>query len=557
MNDGEATVRPFGGTGTNYAFQWSDNQPTATAQNLAPGWHYVTVSDENDCEKIDSILIRELDSLRISVVVDTPNCSGENSGALGVTFVSGGSGTIDPNGFRWDNGDVGQYIGNLEGNKNYTVTVTDGQGCSNFKTVYLPDTEAITFDVKVEDVKCFGGNDGLATIENVLNAKGNVRFQWDVNTGGQTGATSSSLTAGTYFVTLTDGNNCATSGQVIVEQPTPIEINFAVKDNDCFGDSKGAITATATGGTPAQNGGYAFSWSNNAQGAAIQNLASGIFTVTVTDGNNCEVTGAAQIAESDPIDAVLTPEGTSCHGSRDGKVSVETFGGVPPYLYSFDGRNFVGSNILIGLTAGEYDIFIKDGKGCLWVDKATVIEPPVFEVDAGPEFVEIQLGTTTTLVGQSLNAQGTVVYNWDALYDGTLSCEICDSTVANPIYSTIYTLFGTDGNGCRASDKIEVRVLKTRTVLVPTGFTPNQDGANDVLMIHGREGTKIKVFRIYDRWGELVYEVADFDINDQNAGWDGNFRGQAMNSGVYAWYLEVEYMDGAQEQFYGQTTLIR
>ncbi|MFM9949043.1 MAG: T9SS type B sorting domain-containing protein, partial [Saprospiraceae bacterium] len=96
-----------------------------------------------------------------------------------------------------------------------------------------------------------------------------------------------------------------------------------------------------------------------------------------------------------------------------------------------------------------------------------------------------------------------------------------------------------------------------RIVAVPTGFTPNGDGANDRLLVHGQEGTTIRTFRIYDRWGELLYEARDFEVNDDNFGWDGSFIGKMMNGGVYLWYVDAEYADGVREVFKGQTTLIR
>ena len=96
-----------------------------------------------------------------------------------------------------------------------------------------------------------------------------------------------------------------------------------------------------------------------------------------------------------------------------------------------------------------------------------------------------------------------------------------------------------------------------RTVLVPTAFTPNQDGQNDRLLVHGKDGAHIIVFKIFDRWGEQLYEQQDFPINDPVIGWDGTFKGQQMNSGVYIWTLEVEFIDGFRQLYSGQTTLLR
>jgi gliding motility-associated-like protein len=114
-----------------------------------------------------------------------------------------------------------------------------------------------------------------------------------------------------------------------------------------------------------------------------------------------------------------------------------------------------------------------------------------------------------------------------------------------------------DEMGCEAEDFIKVHVKKTRRVLVPTGFTPNESGLNDRLVVHGKSGTMIKLFQVFDRWGELLYQDIDIPINATDRGWDGNFKNKEMPPGVYVWYLEAEYEDGMTENFKGETTLIR
>jgi gliding motility-associated-like protein len=121
----------------------------------------------------------------------------------------------------------------------------------------------------------------------------------------------------------------------------------------------------------------------------------------------------------------------------------------------------------------------------------------------------------------------------------------------------VYTVVGIDSVGCRATDSVKITVEKPRNIYVPTGFTPNGDNVNDKLIVHGRNGTQIDLFRIYDRWGELVYEARTFSINDENAGWNGRFKGIEMMSGIFVWYIEATYIDGAKETLKGHTTLMR
>ena len=100
---------------------------------------------------------------------------------------------------------------------------------------------------------------------------------------------------------------------------------------------------------------------------------------------------------------------------------------------------------------------------------------------------------------------------------------------------------------------------KDRPVFVATGFTPNGDNHNDRLFVQAREGVELRVlyFRIFDRWGELLFENTDFSPNQAAEGWEGIYRGKPVQPGTYIWHIGVEYPDGLQDSFSGQTTIIR
>jgi gliding motility-associated-like protein len=122
-----------------------------------------------------------------------------------------------------------------------------------------------------------------------------------------------------------------------------------------------------------------------------------------------------------------------------------------------------------------------------------------------------------------------------------------------------YTVTAIDSNGCVVTDQLTVLVDRTKQIFVPNVFSPNGDGFNDLVQIFANEGqvSTIKVFRIYARWGTLLFESVNFLPNDPAIGWDGNFRGKLMDQGVVTWYMEVEYIDGSGEVLKGDITLIR
>lgn len=107
-------------------------------------------------------------------------------------------------------------------------------------------------------------------------------------------------------------------------------------------------------------------------------------------------------------------------------------------------------------------------------------------------------------------------------------------------------------------DAVTVVVTQERPFYVPTAFSPNGDGTNDRLFLYaGPEVAKVRAFRIFDRWGNLVFFEKDFEPNNPQFGWDGRFEGQAMNPAVFVWMAEVEFVDGSGKVFYGEVTLVR
>jgi gliding motility-associated-like protein len=550
----EAMAMPIGGTGPDFAYRWSDGQATQTAVNLDSINYAVTVTDANGCTATNDIKLQDLEPITMNLIGRMPTCSGDTNGALGVNIVTGGAGNSERDyTFRWSTGQTGNAIEDLAGGVTYSVTATDVQGCQGVRARLLEEPAPVSFDVEITEPLCSGNDDGAAALTNLSGQGNNFTFQWGQNAKNQRTPTAINLIAGNYSVTVTDEQGCESDASIVVTEPTPIQATFETVDNRCFGEGEGAITTTASGGTP----GYTFAWSNGITTANQQNLQAGNYELTVTDANGCEHIAATEIRHPDRLTATLTATDASCAGDRDGSIRIAPMGGTAPYQYSLDNQNFSSNSNLIGLTADTYKVYVRDANGCTFLDRVEVNEPPEFIVDAGDNSYTILLGDSLQLNATSANGQGFISYVWSAPYGNTLSCSECETVIAKPEDMIIYELYGLDERGCEATDKVTVVVQKIRTVDVPTGFTPNNDGTNDRLRVHGREGTRVTMFRVYDRWGELLFETGDFMVNDENKGWDGTFRGEPMSAGVYIWYAEVEYIDGMTETLNGQTTLIR
>lgn len=159
----------------------------------------------------------------------------------------------------------------------------------------------------------------------------------------------------------------------------------------------------------------------------------------------------------------------------------------------------------------------------------------------------IQLGSSV-----QLNAMGASLYFWTP-NDGTLSNPNINNPIVTPTAdSTVYTVFGYDDDGCLDSAKVKIYVNYKENETLPTAFSPNGDGLNDVFRISGIRFTKLLDFRIFNRWGEEV-----FSTNDKTKGWDGYYKNEPQDIGVYSYLIIVANPDGPARTIKGNVTLVR
>ncbi|GJM32801.1 MAG: hypothetical protein DHS20C18_18020 [Saprospiraceae bacterium] len=545
--DGTASVSGSGGTG-NYTYTWSDpNQQTVpTAVNLAPGTYFVTITDENGCTAIDTTLVASADAVVLSLTYANVNCFGGNDGMVSV-LAEGGTGVYT---YEWDVAGLpdGPVQNNLTAGT-YNVTVTDTNNCTSIGQANLSQPDAISSTAQIQEIKCFGDSDGsiLATVSGGVSP---YTYLWN---SGQVEDNIANLTAGTYILSVTDSHNCSTSFDYVVEEASVMRNSFSTDDVLCYGESTGTAIANVSGGRPP----YAYVWSNNMFVPDLRNITAGTYQLKIIDSNGCELMESVEIKQPDAaLAATVSTEDITCFGGRDGLISMQSSGGTPSYRYSLDNHNFYGSSQLIGLEAGTYNVFVKDANGCTFFSSGVVVEEPgPIVLDVGIDNT-IPYGGTMRFYPEVSGGFGNLMYEWFPQDTSILECLDCPSPLITVDHQTSFRLRVTDENGCYDEDVATVFISKFNPVMVPTGFSPNGDGTNDLLLVHGLEG-KVLQFRVFDRWGEMLYENGDFDINDPSTGWNGNFREEAMQPGVYIWQVEVEFLDGNRELFKGQTTLIR
>jgi gliding motility-associated-like protein len=141
----------------------------------------------------------------------------------------------------------------------------------------------------------------------------------------------------------------------------------------------------------------------------------------------------------------------------------------------------------------------------------------------------------------------------------TLECPECLTQEIVPLITSAYSIRVEAENGCSDADTVLIKVNREKNVYAPNVFSPNDDGRDDQFYLFAKPGVvrNIKTFQVYDRWGNALFRYDNAQVNDPSYGWNGAFRAQKMNPGVYVWYVELEYIDGTSEVLKGDVLLVR
>jgi len=261
------------------------------------------------------------------------------------------------------------------------------------------------------------------------------------------------------------------------------------------------------------------------------------------------------------IDSLISHP-TTCFGYGDGSIEAYASGGRPwstGYLYSLEPDKLFSPSNIFQRPAGNYIIYAKDSMGCMAASPVLVEQPLELIVDAGEDII-IEMGDEVTLFAD-LNYIDYYDYLWyphDSITGGEIACPTCRETEVLPYDHSTYFINVTNEAGCVALDSVTILLEKDRDIFIPNAFSPNGDGNNDYLQVYSEKGVRmIKDYKVFDRWGNTVFHRTNIPIHWKKSGWDGLYNGQEMMPGVYAYVIEVEFLDGYIELFYGDVTLFR
>lgn len=548
---GSIATSVSGGTGP-YNYTWNHNAAlnNATAANLTAGPYTVTATDANGCTSSQTNNISQPAEIVFTGQPSITNvsCNGNTDGTAEV-FVSGG---VPPYTYTW-NGNAGTNPqGSLAANT-YTVVVTDANVCSVSTALTVTQPDAILITTDPDSVSCFGGTDGSVALT-VSGGTAPYIYVWSDN---QTAQTATNLSEGNYSVTVTDNRTCTASATAYVAQPAVLIVQASSEQVSCAGSIDGVITAQGIGGTQPwhyilQFGGVDIA--DNYTGA-FTGLNAGTYVVRIEDDENCTATREVIIGAPVADFYTVSTDSTSCFGAEytDGAVFIQGLTIVnQPFEYQIDGgpKQFSGDFYNIG--AGEHTVTATNAFGCITTLTAVVPQPLDATAEIMPGDTIIQVGETIQLFSTLSPYPASTIdaYVWGPV--SGLSCTDCaDPYLTSYARETDYTVTITYNGICTATASMTVIVDNNLEPYVPNAFTPNGDGNNEVFMIYG-EGIKYIDFKIFNRWGEQVYETTN-----QYGGWDGTYKGVMQNPGVYTYNVRITYLDDKEIDRKGTITLIR
>lgn len=564
--------------GANLVYAWSNGSTDPTTPFDAPGTYTLTITDAiNNCTATQSFTIEE-DVL--PPVADIQAITSTTISCTEPTLVFNGSGSnINGN----PNGGTLAYEWTLDGNTVSTatpdqveisnpgelaLTVTNtNNGCSETFIVTVDvsdDVPSVSIPMAPQPLTCAVDE---ITITATASTGPEYTYLW---TGPGTIINETTLTptvsmTGSYTLTVTNtvsGCDISITTQVNGDFNEPNAFASATDQFDCVTDQ---VTLDGTGSATGPTISYSWTTATGVieSGANTFNpvvSAPGDYTLIVTDnGNGCTSEAVVTVTANTDVPTIAGVQviDPNCFGENNGSITLDNVvGGELPYLYSINGGALAPINQFSFLGAGDYDILVQDANGCETSQVVSVVDPQELLVELGDDEI-ISLGDEYQLSAQIVGAYDTII--WSVNCPDSLCANQPEFSIT-PLNTVAYNVTVIDGNGCVTTDQITINVEKERDVFIPNAFTPNGDGNNDRLWVFpGQEVAKVHEFRVFNRWGEQVFGVSNYDpfVQDDTNGWDGTLGSQKLNPAVFVYYVDVEFIDGRREILKGDVSLRR
>lgn len=499
--DGTATAVASGTALQPVTYAWdasAGGQTSQTATGLCPGTYEVVLTDAGTCTDTTEVTITEPTLLEvIAGVGQSPICSGD--AALLATAPSGG--TAPYNSFVWTANPADPTLVSSTQNPSvsplvttdYTVVVTDANGCSATDMTTVEVAPAISVSATMDQEAVCGLPNGSASVS----ATGGIvatdyNYSWNT-TPTQTTATVTGLSAGNYTVTITDDLGCAGTASVDITEPLLLSVTAsAIETEICYGESS-VLNATESGGTPPIT---SYNWTAVPADASLVStdasptvspLVSTVYTVEITDANGCTATADVTVNVSSAIALTTSEDQPSSCGVPDGVVSVSASGGTvsTDYGYSWNSTPVQTTVSATGLTPGDYEVTVTDDYGCSETASITLTQTAGFTASIS--------SYTDALCYQQCDGEATVIaysgntpplnYSWNTIpiQSGATATGLCAGT---------YQVTIVDAVGCQATTTVDIAEPTELTAIASATDSSLCIGETSQLSVTGSGGTE-------------------------------------------------------------------
>ncbi len=456
--NGSITATGVGGVAP---LQYSINgilfQPSNIFTGLAPGTYTVNVKDATGCVGFVSVVISSTGGPTATATSVSANC-GVSNGSITITGIGTAPFTYSINNTTFVAGNT--FTGLAAGN--YIAYVRDALGCIGAVNIVVTAVAGPTVTAVATPASCTVNNGTITA----TGSGGSAPLQYSID--GITFSTVNSfsnLTPNTYTVTVKDALNCLKTTTIIVGNASGLGLSLSAVNSSC--NNNGVITATPTGGV----GTLQYSINGGAYQASniFSGLATGTYTITVQDANNCTVAQQATVASVTGLAIIVTTPLQATCASANAVIIANGSGGIAPLTYSINGTTFQSSGTFLNVGSGNYTVTVKDATGCIASQAVTITN-----TGAGPGI------NTFTVRVEDAYACNTNVGKIDQFRVNGANCATCTYsinfgaylTAADPIWANMlpgtYAITARDANGCTKTilATIGQAVLSTATYTV-------------------------------------------------------------------------------------------
>jgi gliding motility-associated-like protein len=434
LSNGTAVANSVGGS-SGYTYTWTPGNLTGqNVSNLSSGTYTIHTEDVNGCVATGSVFVSQ--PAQITAVITTTSSTCGNANGIASLAVSGG---VGPYTYSWvPMGGTGSVSTGLVAGS-YSVIVTDVNSCQETILVNINDLGGPVASIfSITNVTCNGGNDGSVTAS-VVGGLAPITYSWSPYGG--TGTTASGLTAGTYYITVTDANGCVAlaSTNPAVSEPTAITSVITTSDVPCFSGANGSATVTASNGSP----GYTYTWLPGAStGSVITGQSAGSYSVQIKDSHNCILVSPYVITQpTASISVALTSASVTCFGLINGTLDALATGGTGPYNYDWIPGNYSGPQI-VNVAIGTYTAKVTDANGCIKTSTLNVNGPTQLTLATGGINSNCSLANGQASVSAT---GGTGAYSYTWTPGGG------NSSIQANILAGTYSVVVSDANNCLAT----------------------------------------------------------------------------------------------------------